>query len=82
MRLKIRCDRECGKFCKIFWEVNKASAKPADSGGTIGQLQLAHRCHATVKIASQRRLFTRGTKCGLLKKITERYGYGIFIHRA
>ena len=25
MRLKIRCDGECEKFCKIFWEVNKAS---------------------------------------------------------
>jgi len=24
MRLKIRCDGECEKFCKIFWEVNKA----------------------------------------------------------
>ena len=24
MRLKIRCDRECEKFCKTFWEVNKA----------------------------------------------------------
>jgi len=24
MRLKIRCDRECEKFCKIFWELNKA----------------------------------------------------------
>jgi hypothetical protein len=22
--LKIRCDGECEKFCKIFWEVNKA----------------------------------------------------------
>ena len=25
MRLKIRCDGESEKFCKIFWEVNKAS---------------------------------------------------------
>ena len=24
MRLKIRCDGESEKFCKIFWEVNKA----------------------------------------------------------
>ena len=24
MRLKIRCDGECEKFCKIFWELNKA----------------------------------------------------------
>jgi len=24
MRLKIWCDGECEKFCKIFWEVNKA----------------------------------------------------------
>ena len=24
MRLKIRCDVECEKFCKIFWKVNKA----------------------------------------------------------
>ena len=24
MRLKIRCDGECEKFCKFFWEVNKA----------------------------------------------------------
>ena len=24
MRLKIRCDGECEKFCKIFWKVNKA----------------------------------------------------------
>ena len=24
MRLKIRCDGECEKFCKICWEVNKA----------------------------------------------------------
>jgi len=24
MCLKIRCDGECEKFCKIFWEVNKA----------------------------------------------------------
>ena len=23
MRLKIRCDGESEKFCKIFWEVNK-----------------------------------------------------------
>jgi len=24
MRLKIRCDGKCEKFCKIFWELNKA----------------------------------------------------------
>ena len=24
MRLKIRCDGESEKFCKIFWELNKA----------------------------------------------------------
>ena len=24
MRLKIWCDRESEKFCKIFWELNKA----------------------------------------------------------
>jgi len=24
MCLKIRCDGECEKFCKIFWEVNRA----------------------------------------------------------
>ena len=24
MRLKIRCDGECEKFCKILWEVNNA----------------------------------------------------------
>ena len=24
MRLKIRCDGESEKICKIFWEVNKA----------------------------------------------------------
>ena len=24
MCLKIRCDEESGKFCKIFWELNKA----------------------------------------------------------
>jgi hypothetical protein len=24
MRLKIRCDEESEKFCKIFWELNKA----------------------------------------------------------
>jgi hypothetical protein len=24
MRLKIWCDRESKKFCKIFWELNKA----------------------------------------------------------
>jgi OPA family glycerol-3-phosphate transporter-like MFS transporter 1/2 len=24
MRLKIRCDGKSEKFCKIFWEVNKA----------------------------------------------------------
>ena len=24
MRLEIRCDGECEKFCKIFWELNKA----------------------------------------------------------
>ena len=27
MRLKIRCDEESEKFCKIFWELNKAQAK-------------------------------------------------------
>ena len=27
MRLKIRCDKECEKFCKTFWEVNNASVK-------------------------------------------------------
>jgi len=27
MRLKIRCDEKCEKFCKIFWEVNKAMQK-------------------------------------------------------
>jgi len=26
MRLKIRCDGESEKFCKIFWELNKAQA--------------------------------------------------------
>jgi len=28
MRLKIRCDEESEKFCKIFWELNKAKAAP------------------------------------------------------
>ena len=29
MRLKIRCDGESEKFCKIFWELNKALTKEA-----------------------------------------------------
>ena len=29
MCLKIRCDGECEKFCKIFWEINKALEKIA-----------------------------------------------------
>ena len=34
MCLKIRCDRESEKFCKIFWELNKArSSKPSASNG-------------------------------------------------
>jgi len=28
MRLKIRCDGECEKFYKIFWELNKALVIP------------------------------------------------------
>ena len=28
---KIRCDRKCEKFCKIFWELNKASLQYAKS---------------------------------------------------
>ena len=31
MRLKIRCDGESEKFCKIFWELNK----------TLGNLALS-----------------------------------------
>ena len=27
MHLKIRCDGESEKFCKIFWELNKALVK-------------------------------------------------------
>ena len=27
MRLKIRCDGESEKFCKIFWELNKAKVQ-------------------------------------------------------
>ena len=27
MRLKIRCDGKSEKFCKIFWELNKALVK-------------------------------------------------------
>jgi len=27
MHLKIRCDGESEKFCKIFWELNKALIK-------------------------------------------------------
>ena len=30
MRPKIRCDEKCEKFCKIFWEVNKALAYRED----------------------------------------------------
>jgi len=30
MRLKIRCDGESKKFCKIFWELNKALARFCD----------------------------------------------------
>jgi len=32
MRLKIQCDEECEKFCKIFWEVNKAQV--------VGEIQI------------------------------------------
>ena len=49
MRLKIRCYGECEKFCKIFWEVNKAlvyRGKKIKHGiGTISpeeNLQLRH----------------------------------------
>jgi len=31
MGLKIRCDRKCEKFCKIFWKVNKAYFNPLAS---------------------------------------------------
>ena len=32
MRLKIRCDGESEKFCKIFWELNKALLVVANLG--------------------------------------------------
>jgi len=31
MSLKIRCDGESEKFCKIFWELNKACFDPSYS---------------------------------------------------
>ena len=32
MRLKIRCDGESEKFCKFFWELNKALEKKIYAG--------------------------------------------------
>ena len=45
MRLKIRCDGECEKFCKFFWELNKAKKKvvhamQCDEPGYMIQLTL------------------------------------------
>jgi len=36
MCLKIRCDGESEKFCKIFWELNKASGKLERVAGVAG----------------------------------------------
>jgi len=42
MRLKIRCDGECEKFYKIFWQLNKALAsaerqpRPSREAGVEG----------------------------------------------
>jgi len=39
MHLKIRCDEESEKFCKIFWELNKAQERhPTEYGSKLGKL--------------------------------------------
>ena len=35
MCLKIRCDGESEKFCKIFWELNKACSEKISDFGTV-----------------------------------------------